>query len=87
MTKILILEITIFGVKMIVKSGLLVFVIFNPTYPFRDTCSPATPVQPLWADFFALGSSNSEPSKFLETFTQVEGIEVILKKLKKFQKL
>ena len=86
MTKILILEITIFGLKMMVKSG-LVFIIFNPTCPFGDTCSPATPVQPFCADFFALGSSNSEPSKFLVTFTQIEGIEVILKKLKKFQKL
>ena len=65
---------------MMVKSGLF-FVIFNPTCSFRGTCSPATPVQPFWADFFALGSSNSEPSKFLVTFTQVEGIEVILNKI------
>jgi hypothetical protein len=24
------------------------------------TCLPARPIQPFWADFFALGSSNSE---------------------------
>ena len=71
---------TIFGLKMMVKSGLF-FVIFNPTCSFRGTCSPATPVQPFWAYFFALGSSKSEPSKFLVTFTQVEGIEVILNKI------
>ena len=27
---------------------------------FRDTYYPARPIQPFWADFFALGSSNSE---------------------------
>ena len=35
-------------------------IFWNSTVAFRDTCKSARPIQPFWADFFALGSSNSE---------------------------
>ena len=51
---------TIFGLQMIVKSGLDFFY-----FEFQRTLSEiaaklARPFQPFWADIFALGSSNSE---------------------------
>ena len=50
--KILTLETTVFGLKLIVKSGLDLFFYF-------EMC-PCLPIQPFWGDLFALGSSNSE---------------------------
>ena len=50
-TKISSLEIDIFDLKMMMKSGLDIF--FNLVSPFRDTCHPARSIEPFWADCFA----------------------------------
>ena len=43
---------TIFGLTMMVKSY-VEFLILKLKSPFRDTCKPARPIQPFWANFFA----------------------------------
>jgi hypothetical protein len=46
---------TIFGLKIMVKSGLDFFFEIERA-PCRDTCEPARLIQPFWADFFALAA-------------------------------
>jgi hypothetical protein len=50
---------TIFGLKMMMKSG-LEFFILKLNEPLQR---PARPIQPFWVDFFALGSSDSEVAR------------------------